>query len=51
VDQVAVSTDPVAADTWGCTLFDIRPEEIRYLAIAERLGLGTTNWADLRVEV
>jgi uncharacterized protein (DUF362 family) len=50
VDQVAVSTDPVAADTWGCTLFDIRPEEIRYLAIAERLGLGTTKWADLQVE-
>jgi uncharacterized protein (DUF362 family) len=50
VDRVAVSTDPVAADAWGGTLFDLGPAEIGYLPIAERLGLGTTSWTDLQVE-
>ncbi len=43
-DLVAVATDPVAADAWGATLLDFGPAELPYLAIAERLGLGTTNW-------
>ncbi len=50
VDRVAVSTDPVAADAWGGSLFDFGPAEISYLPIAERLGLGTANWTELRVE-
>jgi uncharacterized protein (DUF362 family) len=43
-DLVAVATDPVAADAWGATLLDFGPDELPYLAIAERLGLGTTAW-------
>lgn len=43
-DLVAVATDPVAADAWGAGLLDYGPAELPYLAIAERLGLGTTDW-------
>jgi uncharacterized protein (DUF362 family) len=43
-DHVAVATDPVAADSWGASLLDLGPSELAYLAIAERLGLGTTDW-------
>jgi len=43
-DLVAVATDPVAADSWGATLLDFGPTELPYLTIAERLGLGTTDW-------
>jgi len=50
-DTVAVATDPVAADAWGATLLDLGPAELPYLAIAERLGLGTTNWASVAERV
>jgi uncharacterized protein (DUF362 family) len=43
-DLVAVATDPVAADAWAATLLDLSPAELSYLSIAERLGLGTTDW-------
>lgn len=50
-DIVAVATDPVAADTWGATLLDFSPAELPYLAIAERLGLGTTDWKSVAERV
>jgi len=50
-DLVAVATDPVAADTWGATLLDFGPAELPYLAIAERLGLGTTDWQSVATKV
>jgi uncharacterized protein (DUF362 family) len=50
-DLVAVATDPVAADTWGATLLDFTPAELPYLAIAERLGLGTTDWQSVTTKV
>ncbi len=50
-DLIAVATDPVAADTWGATLLDFTPAELPYLAIAERLGLGTTDWQSVTERV
>ena len=50
-DLVAVATDPVAADTWGATLLDFGPAELPYLVIAERLGLGTTDWQSVSTKV
>ncbi len=50
-DLIAVATDPVAADAWGATLLDFGPAELPYLAIAERLGLGTTDWASVTTKV
>jgi len=50
LDQVAVSTDPVAADAWGASLLELGPHELPHLEIAARLGLGTADWASVRVE-
>jgi len=47
---VAASVDPVAADTVAAGFFDIRPEELAYLGIAEKRGLGQTNLEKLTVE-
>ncbi len=49
-DAVAISTDPVAADTWGAGLLDLSPADLPYLAIARRLGVGSTDWKALAVE-
>ena len=50
-DLLAVATDPLAADAWGATLLDFGPAELPYLAIAERLGLGTTDWQSVTTKV
>jgi uncharacterized protein (DUF362 family) len=47
LDQVAVSTDPVAADAWGASLLSQQPDALSHLGIAERLGLGTTDWRSI----
>jgi len=49
VDRIAVSTDPVAADAWGAELLDLGPRELPHLEIAERLGLGVTDWTAVTV--
>ncbi len=50
-DLLAVATDPLAADAWGATLLDFEPGDLPYLAIAERLGLGTTDWESVATKV
>jgi uncharacterized protein (DUF362 family) len=50
-DLIAVATDPVAADTWGATLLGLSPEDLPYLAIAARLGVGTTDWQSVATRV
>ncbi len=45
--QVAVSTDPVAADAWGASLLDLGPADLPYLDVAVRLRLGTTDWTSI----
>jgi len=50
LDRVAVSTDPVAADAWGGSLLDLGLRELRYLAIAQRVGIGTADWRSHQVE-
>lgn len=47
LDQVAVATDPVAADAWGASLLGHQPHDLAYLDIAARLGLGTSAWQSL----
>jgi uncharacterized protein (DUF362 family) len=49
-DCLAVATDPVAADAWGASLLDLGPEQLPHIAIAARLGLGTTDWKSVAVE-
>ena len=47
---VVASIDPVAADTVAAGFFDIRPEELAFLEIAQKRGLGQTNLEKLTVE-
>jgi len=47
---VAASIDPVAAETVAAGFFEIRPEELPYLGIAQKRGLGQTNLEKLTVE-
>jgi len=49
-DLIAVATDPVAADAWGASLLGLGPEELPHIAIAARLGLGTSDWKSVAVE-
>lgn len=46
---IVASVDQVAADAFGCTLIGQRAENLPYLAMGERRGLGTTRWESLRV--
>jgi uncharacterized protein (DUF362 family) len=47
---VIATVDQVAADAYGCTLIGQRPENLPYLAMGEKRGLGTTRWESLRVK-
>ncbi|MGB7296767.1 MAG: DUF362 domain-containing protein [Candidatus Aminicenantales bacterium] len=47
---VIASVDPVAAETAGAGFFDIGPEELAYLGIAARRGLGQTDLEKLTIE-
>jgi uncharacterized protein (DUF362 family) len=46
---VIASVDQVAADAYGCTLIGQKRENLPYLAMGEKRGLGTTRWESLRV--
>ena len=47
---VVASIDPVAAETVAAGFFDLRPEELAYLGIALKRGLGQTNLEKLTIE-
>jgi len=49
LDTVVASLDQVAADAYSCTLINQKPDDIGYLKIAQRRGLGTMDWASLKV--
>jgi uncharacterized protein (DUF362 family) len=46
-DTLIVCTDQVAADAFGATLLDRRPQDLPYIEKAEKAGLGTANWQSL----
>jgi uncharacterized protein (DUF362 family) len=46
---VIATVDQVAADAYGCTLIGQKRENIPYLAMGEKRGLGTMRWESLRV--
>jgi uncharacterized protein (DUF362 family) len=46
---IVASVDQVAADAFGCTLIGQKPENLPYLAMGEKRGLGTTRLETLRV--
>ncbi len=47
-NTLIASCDMVAADSFGCSLLDLRPSELPYLAKAEKTGAGTTDYESLK---
>jgi uncharacterized protein (DUF362 family) len=47
---IIASVDQVAADSFGCTLIGQRAENMPYLEMGEKRGLGTRRWETLRVK-
>jgi uncharacterized protein (DUF362 family) len=47
---VAATTDPVAADTLGASFLELGPQEIAYLGLANKRGLGETDLEKLAIE-
>ncbi len=44
-NSVIAGTDPVLADSYAATLFDLRPADIGHIRAAEKQGVGTTDIA------
>lgn len=47
-NTIIVSTDQVAADSVGAGLLDMKVGELGYLALAEKAGVGTTDYEKLK---
>jgi len=50
VKTVVAGTDPVAVDALGATFFDVKPEELLYLRLAQDRGLGKFDLEKVKVE-
>ena len=44
-----ITTDMVAADTAACKLFGKDPAEVKYIALAEQMGIGTSDLDKLNI--
>jgi uncharacterized protein (DUF362 family) len=49
MDTVIASADPVAADAYATTLFDLQPEAIESTKAAFRMGLGEMQIANMKI--
>lgn len=49
LNRVAASSDPVALDAYGATLFDVAPEELSFVTAAHGMGLGEMDLAKVRM--
>jgi uncharacterized protein (DUF362 family) len=47
-NTLIASTDCVAADSYGCTLLDLKVSDLPYLAKAEKAGTGTADYESLK---
>jgi uncharacterized protein (DUF362 family) len=47
-NTLIASCDMVAADSYGCTLLDLKPADLPYLAKAQTAGAGNTNYESLK---
>lgn len=50
MDTIIASPDGVAADSYATTLFGLKGEDIEYITAADAMGLGTMDYAALKVE-
>jgi uncharacterized protein (DUF362 family) len=49
LDTVIVSPDIVAADSYGATLFGLKPEDLDYVRVGTDTGLGRSDLASLNI--
>ncbi|HHO47459.1 MAG TPA: DUF362 domain-containing protein [Desulfobacteraceae bacterium] len=49
IDTIIASADPVAADAWTTTLFDLEPGDIESTVAAHAMGLGEMNIDKMRL--
>ncbi len=47
-NTLIASTDMVAADSFGCSLLDLKPSDLPYLTMAHQAGAGTTDYESLK---
>lgn len=47
-NTLIASTDCVAADSYGCSLLDMKVSDLPYLSIAEKAGVGTVDYESLK---
>jgi uncharacterized protein (DUF362 family) len=47
-NTLIASCNQVAADSFGCTLLDLKPLDLPYLAKAEKAGAGTIDYESLK---
>lgn len=50
VDAVAVSTDPVAIDSWGAELLGLTGQQLDFVRLGEQAKLGRADWKSLKRE-
>jgi len=48
MDTIIASCDAVAADSFGCTLLNLKPDSLPYLALAEKAGAGVIDYQKLK---
>jgi uncharacterized protein (DUF362 family) len=49
MQTVAASTDPVALDAFGATLFGITANDVPHILYAARLGLGSSDLSKVKL--
>jgi hypothetical protein len=49
MNTIMAGYDPVAVDNVCCRVMELNPDDIRYLTLAERVGLGTNNSDNITV--
>ena len=50
LDTIIATPDIVAADTYAASLFNVKPSDLAYIAAGEKMGLGTSNLASVKIE-
>lgn len=49
-ETVVAGTDPVAIDAYSTRFVDLRPEDVKMIGMAQKLGVGTADLKQLRIE-
>jgi len=47
-NTMIAGTDMVAVDAFGCSLLNLKPENLPYLSIAQKAGVGTADYESLK---